>query len=126
MLHVSGLIFLTNAIHALSKRLYLYTVLFLFLSTTTFILHRYDLYDTLMYWIDQIGVIAVIVLGSWYCWNAHWTVQIFSITTVAIIGYLYIKEQEEYPNGSWADNHALIHLISSIGHHGLIFSSTWL
>jgi len=120
MLHVSGLIFLTNAIHALSKRLYVYTVLFMILTSTTFVLHRHDLYDTPMYWIDQIAIFAVVALGSWYCWNAHWTVQIFSIITIAATGYLYIKAQEEYPNDSWADAHALMHLISSIGHHGLI------
>ena len=73
---------------------------------------------TPMYWIDQIAVFAVVALGSW---NAHWTVQIFSIITIAATGYLYIKAQEEYPDGSWADAHALMHLISSVRHHGIFF-----
>ena len=113
VLHLTGLLFLTNAIHAAWKGQWIYSSAFIFLTLTTFILHSERSYDSpILYWLDQVAMYLVIGIGAIYFWSQHLFLQSLAGLCVIIIIVLYRFRED--------GAHALIHLFSSVGHHYLL------
>ena len=112
MLHLTGLLFLTNAAHAAWKGQWLYCVAFLFLAQTTYLVHD-GVYDNLaLFWIDQVAMYLIIGIGAKYFWGQNLFIQI--LAGLCLIVVILLRQLRE--EGA----HALIHLFSSAGHHYLL------
>lgn len=112
MLHLTGLLFLTNAVHAAWKGQWIYSIAFLFLVQTTYLVHD-GVYDNLaLYWLDQVAMYIVIGFGAKYFWNQHFFLQ--TLAGLCIIVVILLRQLRE------VGAHALIHLFSSVGHHYLL------
>ena len=114
MLHVTGLLFLSNAVHAVYKRLYGYGLAFLALSTTTFFVHQ-DTTD-LIWWLDQAAIFAVVCCGAVYVVYGTLLWQILAVVCVTTVLYLDKTGREDWD----PEEHKWIHMLSSIGHHAVL------
>ena len=116
MLHVTGLLFLTTAIHAVYKRLYGYGLACVALAFTTFLVHQEQYTTELIWYLDQAAIFAVVCCGAVYVVFGTLPWQILAVVCVATVIYLDKTGQE-----SWnPEEHAWIHVLSSVGHHAVL------
>ena len=116
MLHVTGLMFLSNSIHALALHKYIYSLAFLVLSTTTFLVHQEQYTTELIWYLDQAAIFIVICCSAVYVVYGKLLWQILAVVCVAAVVYLDKTGQD-----SWApEEHKWIHILSSVGHHAIL------
>jgi hypothetical protein len=130
MLHLSAMLFLTNAIHALYQNLWMYALAFIALATTSWVYHGNR--DTpnlfpLHFWLDQVAIWVVISIGAYY-FVTQLTPTEQLIPTIAFITVGILFGYGSYANCFCFDgdsqvsinSHACLHAISSIGHHAIL------
>ena len=116
MLHVTGLLFLTNAVHCFYKCLYTYGLAFVSLAFTTFLVHQEQYTMDTIFWLDQSAIFAVVCCGAVYVVHGTLPWQIIAVACVAAVVYLDKTGQD-----SWdPEEHKWIHVLSSVGHHAVL------
>jgi hypothetical protein len=125
----SSLVFITNIVSAFYKKYYIYSLLFCGLTLTSVIYH----YNTNMYTniADRMLVSAVVLYGGYMLYKKSITNNRFNyyfiILTFLSCGFLYIygylvDDYCYHPNKFIGDiYHGILHIISSFGHHLIIF-----
>jgi hypothetical protein len=129
----SSLIFITNVITALMCKNYIYSYLFLFLTTTSVVYHstkeenneRITLYTNIL---DKIGIALVVLYGAYTLYNKRidWFTQsiIIILFLVTIFLYIYGYYTNQYcfhtQKCTGEKYHSLLHYISSFAHHLII------
>lgn len=137
LLVYSSFIFTTNIITAFYMNYYLYAILFSILTITSVIHHskffykNYYIYSKIL---DRFAVFCVIIYGGIILYNkiiikgySHIILNLSIVICFLLVGYLYTYGY--YVNEYCFDKdyciqnnyHALLHIISSIGHHLIIF-----
>jgi hypothetical protein len=125
----SSLFFTTNILTAFLKEYYLYSVLFCFLTLTSLIYHSKNNIYTKS--IDKLAILSIVIYGTYIVYDKRSVNNLFNCLFVVFIFlaciYLYfygfitkqycfcsdIRIAQKY--------HFTIHIISSIGHHFIIF-----
>ena len=109
----------------------MYSLLFFILTTTSLIVHYNDNVYTNS--IDKIAVLSIILYGGYVLYNKirvgtnKWLLYLMIIITFLLCIYLYIygfiiKKYCFYDEKSISQTyHFIMHCISSIGHHFIIF-----
>jgi len=129
ILFYSSLFFITNSITAFYNKYYLYSFLFFILTITSLIVHsNNNIYTNT---IDKIAVLAIILYVGYMLYKKINMNKCFSciiiIITFLICVYLYIygfiTKKYCFSNEKCIaqNNHFILHYISSIGHHFVIF-----
>ena len=125
---ISSFIFATNIITAyLYKQYYIYSILFTSLTLTSFVYHsNSNIYTNI---IDKCAIGSIVLYGSHMLYNKFNMDKLleiilvfscfFSILFLFFYGY-YNKKYCYDPD--WGNHyHCLLHFISSLGHHIIIF-----
>ena len=129
ILILSSLFFITNAISTLYKKYYVYSFLFVCLTLSSLMFHT----NTTIYTniIDKCCITAVVVYGGYMLYNKHTQITPFNMFLIVVTflsclffffyGY-YVNDYCYHPDKYIGDMfHSMIHLISSFGHHLIIF-----
>jgi len=131
LLTYSSLLFSTNIATALYKQYYLYALFFLGLTITSVIVHNYKTGLNLL--LDKIFILAIVLYGAYLLiqkWRqdpTKYTEFAFIVSTFILTIYLYIfgyftNTYCYHPDKAIGTAyHSILHLISSIGHHSIIF-----
>jgi cation transport ATPase len=127
----SSLLFITNVVICYCYKYYLYSLLFFGLTISSLIHHSHK--TLLSYWIDKFFVFSVVGYGGYVFYNKfsknivniHYSI----ITLISFLGtiilyyygslkkcFVFAEDINECDN--W---HQLLHLLSSLGHHFIIF-----
>jgi len=125
----SSTLFLTNVIINFYFKYYLYSFLFLLLTISSLVHHSNNTYST--YLCDQISIIFVVLYGLFICYNKIYKKKYLNLFLILILflstiffyhyGYkieYYCFSKDKNISDSY---HVLMHLISSIGHHLIVF-----
>ena len=125
----SSFFFISNAITAFTKEYYLYSFLFSCLTVSSIIVHSNDNIYTNA--IDKIAILAIVLYGGYMLYNKinidkYVGCSIIIITFVfCIYVYIYGFFTKKYcfcdENHIAQRYHFIMHIISSIGHHCIIF-----
>jgi hypothetical protein len=129
ILHYSSLFFTTNAITAFLNKYYLYSFLFCILTTTSLIVHSKDNIYTNS--VDKIAVLSIVFYGAYMIYNKI-NINSFIYCLVIIITFLFciyfyiygffVKKYCFCNEKSISEKyHFVLHFISSIGHHFIIY-----
>ena len=129
ILAFTAFIFITNIITAFYKKYYLYSLLFLFLVISSVIYHsNNNIYTNA---IDKVCIFAVVSYGAYTLYNKKskermWLLVLSILSffaTLFLFFYGYTTNQYCYhPDNTVGDKyHGLLHMISSFGHHCIIF-----
>jgi hypothetical protein len=129
ILFYSSFIFITNIITAFFKEYYLYSFLFCILTITSLFYHsNSNIYTNI---IDKFAILSIVLYGSYVLYDKTLTtnnLQLFIIMTTFLLCILLFCYG--YCNNCYCFNpdtcigdkyHCLLHIISSIGHHFIIF-----
>jgi hypothetical protein len=122
MLFYSSSLFLLVSIVGLIYKYYIYSLLFLFLMTTSILFYT----NTKYYLLDQVAIISCVIYGAYTFYNkfkltigALLILYSFIFTIILFYGGFYLKEYcycKEYGN-KWD---SIVHLLSIAGHIGII------
>lgn len=130
MKHITSILFLTNAVHALIRGAYLYSASFAALTMTSVAVHVTEIdsakWDTL-FWVDQAAIFSVFLLGLYYVFQVHSSLQMLAVITILVVILIYY--------GGWLTDsccfdscetaaihaHCCMHIIGSFGHHAIMF-----
>lgn len=107
----TGFLFFTVAIHALFKKKYSYALAWITLMITSFIYWGSQMTHTRI--LDQVMVWTVIVMGA----LLYKPFKIVPLVSFITTGLIYISNI--FINKNWL--HQIVHLISTIGHHSILF-----
>jgi hypothetical protein len=129
VLLLSSLFFVTNSVTAYFNGYYFYSLLFCILTTTSIIVHYNDnIYTNI---VDKIAVISIVLYGAQLLYNKininKWMNCMIIVTTFILCVYLYIYGFIVNKFCFCDDKciaqkyHFIMHIISSIGHHFIIF-----
>jgi aminopeptidase-like protein len=129
----SSLLFITNVLSAFYKKYYIYCFLFLGLTITSIMYHyNKNSYSSV---IDKVFVLAVVLYGGYmlYVKTAYHThththimsgvilLTFFSCLILFCYGYL-VNDYCYHPDKNVGNMfHGILHIISSLGHHLIIF-----
>jgi len=139
--YISSHIFATNVVANILAGEYIYAICFACLATTSMLYHSYSstyvgmTHDQIrnriwgLYVIDQIALFSVVLVGGVFViskskWNLLSAVVISTFLLVLYLYYYgYLTNQYCYdPNIQLAYRwHSMVHYISSIGHHLILF-----
>ena len=121
MKEISSLIFLTNALHGIIRGAYMYSTVFIALTISSVILHATNNRYTTIFWIDQIAILSVFLVGFHYLFRINNILKILAVITftcvIIMYYYGYLTESLCFDNTYGNMYHSCIHLIGSIGHH---------
>ena len=126
----SSLLFSTNAITSLLAGYYLYSLCFVALSMSSLFLHglqQNPIHYCIYYWVDQVCIAAVVILGGIKFWQKTKTghplliaiiIGSFLFVVASFIGGKALEKMCFDPDKDVANLwHSIIHLVSSVGHH---------
>ena len=125
MLWLTGLFFLTNALHAVVRGYNVYAIAFTVLAVTSYVYHAYPttLFTKVL---DQCALWSVILLGALY-WQqlppAQRWIPLACVTAVILLwagGYLTESFVGHVDPSINTPSHGLVHALSSIGHHAIL------
>lgn len=123
MLHLTSLVFITNAAHAILKGLTVYGIAFASLVITSVLYHMGDTKEPILFWYDQAMVWLVISIGFLYFLHVPRVVALCAFLVVAVLytgGYCTETLCFSPSKETQTMYHALLHIVSSIGHHVII------
>ena len=125
----SSTLFLTNVTINYYLKYYIYSFLFLLLTLSSLIHHSNNTQST--YLCDQISIILVVFYGLFICYNKIYKkkylnlflILILFLSTIFFYHHGYNIEYYCFSKDKNISNfyHVLMHLISSIGHHLIVF-----
>jgi hypothetical protein len=129
VLLLSSLFFVTNSVTAYFNGYYFYSLLFCILTITSIIVHYNDnIYTNI---VDKIAVLSIVLYGAQVLYNKidikKWLNCIIIVISFILCVYLYIYGyivnkfcfcDEKCVAQKY---HFIMHIISSIGHHFIIF-----
>ena len=127
LLFFSSLMFITNTITAYQKEYYFYSFLFGTLTTTSVIHHtNYTIYTSIT---DKLAVMSVVVYGAYMVYLKNIIYQKWRISIILsafmgcifLFGYGYFTNNYCFHPDKGNMYHSLLHMISSVGHHCIIF-----
>lgn len=129
ILPFTALIFITNIITAFYKKYYLYALLFIILVISSVMFHsNNNIYTNA---IDKCSILAVVFYGAYMLYNKRskermWLLVLSILSffaTLFLFFYGYTTNQYCYhPDNTIGDKyHGLLHIISSFGHHCIMF-----
>jgi hypothetical protein len=136
LLVFSSFMFLTNVLTAIYKASYIYSFLFLFLTRTSILYHYNDKTNVEGFFLDQIAIYCVVIYGFYLLFTkiikTKWNmvkcgiilfIFITFILSVYLFYYGFFTETLCYDKNKYISNmyHCLLHLISSLGNHLIIF-----
>jgi hypothetical protein len=137
ILFYSSLVFITNIITSFYKEYYTYGLLFILLTITSLIFHSCSTLFTNI--IDKVSILCIVLYGTYMLYTkitVEKTVEnnilaisvvipivISFILCIFLFTYGYYTNQYCFHSKKCIGDkyHALLHLISSIGHHLIIF-----
>ena len=129
ILLLSSLFFITNMTTAFFTEQYLYSVLFFILTLTSLIVHYNDNFYTNI--IDKIAISAIVSYGTYILYNKlndnnriNCTIIIvLFLACIFLYCYGFITKQYCFCDERCIAQkyHFIMHIISSIGHHFIIF-----
>ena len=125
----SALFFATNILTALYKKLYVYAALFYILTITSIIVHSTYCLQTDL--IDKVSVFLIVLYGGSLMYSKMTLENIIPIILIkmafllCVFLYVYGLHTKQFcfhPKKSIGNKyHAILHAISSIGHHFIAF-----
>ncbi len=127
----SSLLFITNVVVCYYYKYYLYASLFAGLTISSLIHHSHK--TRLTYWIDKLFVFSVVGYGGYVFYNkiskTLFNIYYSILTVITFLGtvilyyygsikgcFVFAEDMNECDK--W---HQLLHLLSSVGHHSIIF-----
>lgn len=127
---LSSLFFITNVQHLSYKQHPYYKLSFILLTGTSILYHSFR--DVIfLYYLDQLAVYNIVLLGGYEYYkylnrdsnNMYTSSSIINITSfisvILLYGYGYCSK--EHTSCSYQDIcHSILHAITSIGHHAII------
>ena len=125
---ISSLIFTTNIITAyLYRQYYIYSYLFAALTSTSLLFHSNPNNYTNI--IDKCAIVSVVTYGGFMLYNKitmdnlNTVILICSsfISVIVLFFYGYYNKKYCYDPDYGNHYHCLLHFISSVGHHFIIF-----
>ena len=129
ILLLSSLIFVTNILTAYYCEKYFYSFLFFILTITSLIVHYEDNYYT--NFIDKIAVSSIVLYGGYVLCNKMNKENLFHSSIIVITfllciylyiyGFIFKKYCFCYEKCTSQKYHFIMHIISSIGHHFIIY-----
>lgn len=127
LLFWSSLVLGTNVLTAFLTRQYLYSVLFVSLVICSLLVHTYNTLSINR--LDKLFIFSIIIYGAWKLskkWSSvkSWQLAVCILTFLFCVWiYLYGFFTKSYCFDPLYGKlyHALMHLVSSIGHHMIIF-----
>jgi len=127
---VSSFIFLTNSFIAFYFNYTVYSILFIILFLTSLVFHSNK--NDLTFWTDRVIVITVILYGGYIFYIKYPSIHTVKslliiatfLTTLLLYHYGYVTNQYCFDTDSAMANlyHALLHVVSSIGHTLIIIA----
>ena len=129
ILFYSSFMFITNILAALIQEYYIYALLFANLTITSVMFHSNNtIYTNIL---DKMAILAIVLYGAWLLYNKInannkvWAFIIIMSFLSCIILFFYGKYNKKYcfhPIKYIGDQyHCWLHIISSFGHHFIIF-----
>ena len=121
MLIYTSLLFITNGLHALLKKRFLYSLLLFFLTLTSVLFYSFPSIYTKIF--DKVAILLVVCYGAYlfYFKQPFQQFVIFITFLITIIFYIFGYFTNDFCYGPQGDYfHAYLHAISSLGHHLLI------
>jgi len=129
LLLFSSFIFITNALTSYYKEYYVYCCLFVCLTITSLIFHyNTNIYTTIL---DKVFILAIVSYGGYVLYNKttidNQIYVLLSVITFVLCVFLFcygycIGDYCYHPDRHIGDvYHSMLHIISSIGHHIIIF-----
>jgi hypothetical protein len=125
---ISSFIFFTNVITTyLYKKYYIYSYLFATLTATSLLFHSNpNIYTNI---IDKCAIVAIVLYGGLMLYNKitidnlHKVILIIAsfISVLVLFFYGYYNKKYCYDINYSNHYHCLLHFISSVGHHFIIF-----
>ena len=130
LLQISSLFFITNIISGVWYQQYIYSLLFSFLTMTSIIFHSMpNLYTNI---IDKCAIGSVVCYGGYVLYSKINSIEVSVIQVSLIVSsflmvivlyfYGYCRNQYCYDVDKCVGDkyHCLLHVISSLGHHGIL------
>jgi hypothetical protein len=133
MLVYTSLIYLTNALTAMYQQYYLYSIFFLNLTISSIFFHSNNtLFRNV---VDKICILCIVVYGGYLLYskvhkpmdvnNALWIAIILATVSYCIFAFFFGYATNKYcfdcDENTSQLYHGLLHMISSFGHHLIIF-----
>jgi hypothetical protein len=142
LLVISSLVFFTNFLYNTRNKEYPYAWLFLLLTSTSVLVHSkifyepiylpeilgYSIHDIICI-IDKIVIASIVIYGFSLFWKTRLVKETSDIPMITFLSvcYLYIggyfQNKYCFDNDSQVANisHACLHILSSIGHHVIMY-----
>jgi len=128
LLQISSLFFITNIISGVWYQQYIYSLLFSFLTMTSIIFHSMpNLYTNI---IDKCAIGSVVCYGGYVLYSKINSIEVSVIQVSLIVSsflmvivlffYGYCRNKYCYDVDVGDKYHCLLHVISSLGHHGIL------
>jgi hypothetical protein len=125
MLHLTSLLFGTNAAHAFFRNKFFYAGLFILLMVTSVLWHsspKLELEFMTVFWMDQAAIVAVILMTLFYAQTLKglylWIMLGLVGSIVALAYYLCTASWSR----SYPIEHGTLHLLSSLCFHTVLGS----
>jgi len=124
---LSSLVFLTNALAAIYKKYYIYGGGFMLLTISSLLYHSYgNVYTNVL---DKLCILGIVLYGAYLLYikstpenNLHTMGIVTSfITVLFLFFYGYGVDNYCFHPDHGNHYHGLLHLLSSLGHHWIIF-----
>lgn len=133
ILALSSTIFFTNFLHNAYHKQWVYSWIFLLLTTTSLFVHsrifeRDTEFENQMIYLDKTVIASIFFYGGYLYWKSlENKMHFIPLISILIVIYLYIggyflQKYSFDPNQECADlYHAALHVIGSLGHHSIIW-----
>ena len=121
MLLYTSLLFISNGLHALLKKRFLYGFLFIFLTISSLLFHSFPSIYTNLF--DKVAILFVVSYGAYLFLfkNPFQQFVIFLTFLFTIIFFFFGYLIDSFCYGPHGETyHAALHFISSLGHHLLL------
>ena len=109
-------LFIANSVHCFLKYKILYGLAFLFLTVSSSVVWSDFNYNSAKYWIDQLAIYLVVLIGGYNSLNLDRIHFIFAVMSIlCVIGIHWagsVLKSDKY--------HHLVHVLSSFGHHVIL------
>lgn len=131
MLWLTSLFFLSNAAHAVIRGYIVYATAFVALAVTSYVIHstpKDNEQRRLIYWIDQLALWCVILIGAYYWQQLPTDQQWVPLAAVAAGAALWFggAVTESFAFSPTITlrlpAHGVFHALSSMGHHAILAS----
>ena len=118
MLLYTSLLFISNGLHAIYKKRFLYSFLFIFLTLTSVLFYSFPSIYTNLF--DKVAILFIVLYGAYlFSFKEPFQQFVISLTflfTILFFFFGYLTNSFCYgPTGD--QYHAALHFISSLGHH---------